>query len=199
MTTFTNGSTFMVPEYELETTVAVLKQGGVILYPTDTVWSLGCDATDPEAVENLRKIKQADMDYTPEVLVDSLNMIKRYTPHLHPRLETLLSFHVRPMGMLLHSSDKLAINLPDPQAEVAFRLAQDHYCRELVGALGRPIVAAPAAIGNFDHPTTFGGVRSDIIRQVDLVVRYRQNEKIPGELPVLVRLSGRGELEFIRE
>lgn len=198
MTTFTNES-FMVQNYDLNQALVTLQKGGLILYPTDTIWSIGCDATNEDAVLNLRRLSQRNQSYPIELLFSSIDMIKAYVDHLHPRLETLLVYHVQPLTILLENPRRLPANLFSQEGTVAIRLVQDSYCQELIEQFGAPIVAACASSAESHIPASFGSVSSEYIRGVDYVVKHRQMEKAGGQLSVMVRLSAQDELIFLRE
>ncbi len=198
MTTFTNES-FMVQNYDLNQALVTLQQGGLILYPTDTIWSIGCDATNEDAVLNLRRMSKMNHSYPIELLFSSIDMIKAYVDHLHPRLETLLVYHVQPLTILLENPRRLPASLFSTEGTVAIRLVQDSYCQELIEQFGFPIVAACAGSAESHIPSSFGSVSSEYIRGVDYVVKHRQMEKVGGQLSVMVKLSAQDELIFLRE
>jgi L-threonylcarbamoyladenylate synthase len=199
MTTSTNGRRAMMHHYDLDGATATLADGGLILYPTDSIWSIGCDATDPVAVESIYRLKGVRNPACLELIVDSPQRILPYVDHLHPRLETLLLYHVRPLTILVENGRNLPSNLLRPDGTIAFRVAQDDYCRNLIAEYGKPLIAAYAAVGCEDYPSTFGMVSSTILQGVDFVARHRQIDKVAGEPSVMVRLTERDELEFLRE
>ena len=199
MTTSANERTFMVQNYNLEGALAVLTQGGLMLHPTDTIWSIGCDATNAKAIENLLQLKRPEQATKLEVLVDSVEMLRNYVKHLHPRIETLLVYHLRPLTIIFDQVKHLPESIKENDLSVAFRVVQDDYCRKLIAAFGKPLVASYACVGCKDYPANFGAVSSEIIQGVDFVTRHRQHEKIIGKPSVMVRLTEEDELEFLRD
>lgn len=199
MTTYTNEKTRMVQEYDHKGALQALQTGGVILYPTDTIWSIGCDATNAEAIEKVRHIKQKATARSFEVLVDSLSMLKNYVEHLHPKIETLLVYHTRPLTVVFDRPRNLPTSLYSPEGTVSIRLVQDEFCRSLITQYGQPLLATFASVGEHTFPVNFGAISSEVIEGVDFVVKYRQNDKTVGEPSVMVRLSRRDELIFLRE
>ena len=196
MTTSTNEMKAMVSHDEIQGAIDALHTGGLILYPTDTVWSIGCDATDPVAIEricNLRGHRSTD-DF--ELLFHSFDLLRRHVAHIHPRLETLLAYHVRPLTVLFDQPRRLPERLGAP---IAARLVQDECCRALIAAYGAPLIATAASLHGHPYPANFGAVSSQVIEGVDYVFKYRQQDKSNGEPSVMVRLSERDELEFLRE
>lgn len=199
MTTYTNEKIRMVQEYDLKGALATLQDGGVILYPTDTIWSIGCDATNPQAIEKVYNIKQKATAKSFEILVDSIQMLRNYVEHLHPKIETLLVYHMRPLTVVFDRPRNIAENARATDGTVAIRIAQDEFCRSLIADFGKPILASFASVGDMTFPTNFGAISSEIIEGVDFVVKYRQNEKAINEPSVMVKLSKRDELIFLRE
>jgi L-threonylcarbamoyladenylate synthase len=179
--------------------LTILRQGGSILFPTDTVWGIGCDATNEEAVAKLADLKQRPSGKGFVLLADSIDMVKRFVDHVHPRIETLLSFHHRPVSIVYDKGINLAKNTLAKDGSVAIRVAQDAFCRELIKQFGKPIVATSANIGGQKMPTNFGEISSDILEKVDFVVKYKQDAKDLNEPSVIARMNEYEELDFIRE
>lgn len=190
----------MLFQDKLSDIIDVLQRGGIILYPTDTIWGIGCDATNEAAVARVAQLKQRDPSKSGfVVLVDSLDMLQKHVAHIHPRIETLLAFHSRPLTVIYDEGINLAPNALAPDGSVAIRIAQDNFCRVLIHELGRPIISTSANVSNEAFPSHFGAISSAIIQGVDYVVRYRQEDHNVGEPSVIVRLSSDEELDFIRE
>ena len=190
----------MVQDYPLHDTLSVLRNSGLVVFPTDTLWSIGADASDPVGVLRLlRLFNQAANPQPLEILVDSLDMLKHYVHRLHPRLETLLLYHTQPLTIQVDRIQNLPIQLTEEQQLVAFRLVQDEYSRQLIGALGKPIVSMFATFNGHHLPSHFGSINSDVFSATDLVVGMDISSRIPGKASVMVRLSDDDELEFLRE
>ncbi len=184
---------------DLENTLAALRHDGLILHPTDTVWSISCDATNPVAVERLFRLKQDRDPKQFELLVGSLNMLRRYVQHLHPKLETLLYYHVRPLTVLFEGIRHLPDRLLSADGTLGIRLAQDDYCRELIRSYGYPLYVTPANSPGASYPNGLGSVRSDILQGVDYIAKQQDHPSASRELPVVVKLSEQDELLFLRE
>ena len=168
----------------------------LVLFPTDTVWSIGCLVASEEARAEVDKLGQLAAGSTPECLFASVQQLKKYIPHLHPRLETLLHVHQRPLTLLVPAP----ASLPASRAGlVAVRVVKDHYCAELLHELDQPIYTIPAFTAAGETATHFGQISSDILSAVDYVDKFRQTDKSPQVLSVMARLSASEELEFIRE
>jgi L-threonylcarbamoyladenylate synthase len=177
----------------------VLNAGGVILYPTDTIWGIGCDATNAAAVEKVYRLKDRPSGKGFVLLVDSVQMLRQYVSHVHPRLDTLLQYHTRPLTVIYEKGVHLAKNVTAPDGSVAIRLATDSFCKALIRLFGKPIIATSANISGQPFAKHFGEISSDVLERVDFVVKFRQEQRETGEPSVIVRLNAAEELEFIRE
>lgn len=179
--------------------VQLLEKGGLVCYPTDTVWGIGCDATNEAAIERLSKLK----DHTPGqgyvILVDSLQMLRRYVPEIHPKIQTLLAYHQRPLTIVYKQALGLPESVKAANGSVAIRITRDEFCLELIQTLGKPIVSTVAAKEKQPFPPTFGAISSEILGGVDYVVKHRQDDKEPQEPSSIAYLDNSKELEFIRE
>jgi L-threonylcarbamoyladenylate synthase len=178
--------------------VSLLKSGGVILYPTDTIWGLGCDAMNLQAIERISAIKHRPADKPVVLLVSSIEMLKHYVTQLHPKIETLLAYHERPVTILYDN----VVELPDihkaADGSIAIRVVKDPFCIELIEAFGGPIVSAAANVCGEPFPENFGQISSEILASVDYVVKHRQTDRTAGEPSMLIRFSPKGELIFLR-
>ena len=179
--------------------VAVLNADGLILYPTDTVWGIGCDATNEQAVQKIHQIKNNPQRRGFIVLVDSLNMLRDYVEYIHPRIDTLLSFHTRPLTVVYDQGKNLALGVLGEDGSVAVRIVQDNFCRQLIAHYGKPLVSTSANLSGQPFPTHYGEISSDILEKVDFVVKHKQEAKVNVAPSPIVRLDANEELEFIRE
>ena len=184
---------------KLENITKVLDEGGTILYPTDTIWGIGCDATNSAAVHKIFTLKNRAITKPFVLLVDSLEMLSNYVAHVHPRIETLLLYHTKPLTVIYEEGK----NLPDisvaADRSVAIRVVLDSFCKELIGKFGKPLIATSANVSDQPFPANFGGISSDILSGVDYVVKWKQGEKTQSEPSVIVKLSEKEELIFLRE
>ncbi len=176
----------------------LLINAGIILFPTDTVWSIGCDASNPTAIERIYKLKQKNRKHPLILLVDSVAMLKKYVMQIHPRIETLMHYHTRPLTIIYDQPQNLSPNILGPNSTIAIRVINDPYCQHLISTLGKPLVATSANITEQTVPKNFGEVSSQIIQGVDYVAKYRRQEKTLGAPSVIVKYDKDGELSFIR-
>jgi L-threonylcarbamoyladenylate synthase len=179
--------------------LSILKDGGIILYPTDTLWAIGCDATNPKAVQRVLELKKIEKSQGLVVLADSVEMIMEYVEHVPPKIDTLLMYHNRPVTVIYSKGLHLPSNVCAPNGSVAFRVSKDSFVKHLIKQLDKPILATGACIGYDALPLTFGGISSEILESVDYIVLYRREEKSVQEPSQIVRLDNNNELHFIRE
>lgn len=176
----------------------ILNNKGVILFPTDTIWGIGCDATQEDAVKKVYDIKNRDINKPLIVLVSSLEMLKDYVESIHPKIETLLMFHERPLTVIYEEGKNLAANVIAKDGSIGIRVVLDEFCKSLIEAFGKPLVSTSANISGQPFPRNFGEISSDILEQVDYVVKIRQNEKSLNTPSIVVKLDDKEELFFIR-
>lgn len=194
MATFTHGETHMFSTEDLSLSIEALRKGNLILFPTDTVWSIGCDARNSTAVNKLKAITSNN---NIEILTSSIEMMKDIAPLLHPRLETLLMFHKRPLTVMIPSNSDTNQHLLNEEGNISVRISQDEFSLQLIQQLGAPL-ATVFADTNKQWPDNFGSVSSDLLQKVDYVSRQGQTEKTIGTPSVMVKLEGK-ELSFLRE
>lgn len=189
----------MIKDYNLNKISETLAGGGTILYPTDTIWGIGCDATNQKAVQKIIDIKNRKNHNGFIVFVDSIEMLKEYVEDVHPRIETLMAFHTKPMTVIYERAIHLPSNVTATDGSIAIRIPQDVFCQELVRHFGKPIVSTSANISTEAFPVNFGTISSEIIEKIDHVVKHRQYEKTINQPSVLIKLNKKAEMIFVRE
>lgn len=178
--------------------VQCLNDGKVLLYPTDTIWGIGCSTAFPEALDRLYDIKQRPENKASILLVDSLAMLKKYIDHIHPRVETLMGFHKRPLTVIYRNSKNLDPRFAAQDGSIAIRVCEDAFCRALIQEIKCPIVSTSANFSGKNAPAHFGEIDPLLIQQVDYVVKYRQDDTSENQVSSIIRFDLEGELEFIR-
>ncbi len=184
---------------EIELIASVIEKGGIVLSPTDTVWALCCDATNPATVERVKEIKKKFQNSGMVVVVESVEMLKNYISELHPRMETLLTFHKRPMTVIYPGFKNLAPNVAADDKSIAVRVTLNEFLKEIIWECGKPIVASSANISGSASPENFSSINPEILSAVDYVVKYRQSDNTKQSGASIVRLSSTAELDFIRQ
>ena len=179
--------------------VRVLKAGGVILYPTDTVWGLGCDATNAEAVERIYRIKQRQDSKALIVLADSEAMISRYVAEVPEVAWDVIELATRPTTVIFDRGLNLAPNLLAQDGSVGIRLSREAFSSQLCFHLRKPVVSTSANVSGQPSPRIFFFFFEEIRQQVDYVVRYRQDDITPASPSSVIKLGRGGEVKIIRE
>ena len=184
---------------EVDKTEQALRQGKVILYPTDTIWGLGCDATNKSAVERIYEIKKRERNNPLIILVDSISMLKKYVASLHPRIETLLSYHTRPLTIIYSDVQNLPQHILAEDGSAARRICKEAFCKAIIQAFGRPIVSTSANLTGQPYPSNFEEIDPILISEVDHVVSNVTAENLKGEPSIIASYNKKGELQFLRE
>ena len=179
--------------------VKVLKAGGVILYPTDTVWGLGCDATNAEAVERIYRIKQRQDSKALIVLADSEAMISRYVAEVPEEAWDVIELATRPTTVIFDRGLNLAPNLLAQDGSVGIRLSREAFSSQLCFHLRKPIVSTSANVSGQPSPRIFREIIEEIRQPVVYVVRYRQDDIKPASPSSVIKLGRGGEVKIIRE
>jgi len=182
----------------IDETLEVIQKGGVILYPTDTIWGLGCDPFDQAAVERILQLKKRAPEKPFILLVNSIDMLKQYIERLHPRVETLLSYHKRPLTIVYDNPMNLPSSIISDDGTIGIRITTDPFCKHFIDRLGKPLISTSANINGQPCPPNFNAISADIIKGVDYVVNLRQDDDQELQPSVVASINANGELEFLR-
>ncbi|MGE5393970.1 MAG: L-threonylcarbamoyladenylate synthase [Candidatus Saccharibacteria bacterium] len=184
---------------DIKAAIEVLQKGGVILYPTDTVWGLGCDATNEEAVKKLNDIKKRDISKGMIVLMENAALLDRYVEQVPEIAFDLIELSDRPLTIIYDRAKNLAKNLVAADGSIAIRITSEAFSAELVRRFKKPIVSTSANVSGKKTPATYHEIPQEIIASVDYVVKYRQNETQKGRPSSIMKLGRGGEVKIIRE
>ncbi|MDP4187533.1 MAG: L-threonylcarbamoyladenylate synthase [Bacteroidota bacterium] len=185
---------------EIENALKVLKSGGTILYPTDTIWGLGCDATNAEAVSKIFKIKKRDDSKSMLVLIDSLEHISNYVKEVPSIAYDLIEVAENPLTIIYPNAKNLAANLIPPEGTIGIRIVKDDFCCQLIKKFNKPIVSTSANISGMPFPKSFREISAELLQEVDYVVKWRQNEPPSSAKPSsIIKLEVNGEIKIIRK
>jgi L-threonylcarbamoyladenylate synthase len=182
----------------IEQAIFILQEGGVILYPADTIWGIGCDAANQEAVKRVYAIKGRSFNKPLIVLVPDLNMVYEVAKAVHPRIDTLLHYHERPLTIIYPKVNERFRHLAGPDGSIGVRIVLSGFCHELLAAYGRPLVSTSANLSGEPTPVKFGNISSAIIRQVDFALPAYTENDMTGRPSAIARYDDNGELDFIR-
>ncbi len=189
----------MLPIDQIEKAVEVLNNEGIVLYPTDTVWGLGCKFDHIEAYQRLQKMKNRDQHQAFILLVGSIEQLKEYVNYVHPRIETLLHFHERPLTIIYNDHRNIPDHCLAPDGSVAIRIVKDPFCRALTNQLGCPITSTSSNVKGKPTPVHFGEIQSDILSAVDFIFDYRRSKSYTGLPSVIAAFNKKGDLVFHRQ
>ena len=177
----------------------VRNKGGVILYPTDTIWGIGCDATNEEAVSRVYAIKRRTDAKALITLVDSEAKIQGYVREIPDVAWQLIDCSTRPLTIIYDGARHLAPNLLAEDGSVAIRLTREAFSRELCLRFHRPIVSTSANLSGEPSPATFDDISEDIKQAVDYVCTSRRDDRTPARPSSIIKLAANGEVKIIRE
>lgn len=185
-------------EADLKEAVRVLKEGGIILYPTDTVWGIGCDARNKEAVEKIFKLKQRADTKSMLVLVGSEGMLQRTVKDIPDIAWQLIDVAVNPMTIIYDNPIGVAENLKAEDGSLGIRITSEKFSRTLCDRLKGPIVSTSANISGKPTPMTFSEISSEIKNGVDYVCKFRQNEKASSKPSNIIKVTKGNIVKVIR-
>ena len=184
---------------DIQKAIETLKSGGVILYPTDTIWGLGCDATNAEAVKKIYQIKQRDDSKSMLVLLDHFDKIGLYLKEVPELASDLVEMAEKPLTIIYPGAVNIAKNLIAEDGSVGIRVCADDFCQKLISRFRKPIVSTSANISGQPSPAIFDEISDDIRNAADFVVQWRQNDRTPAKPSSIIKLGIKGEIAVIRE
>ena len=182
----------------IQEAVSVLKAGGVILYPTDTVWGLGCDATNPEAVAKVFEIKKRAHAKSLVLLACDLDMVARYIREIPSIAIDLVEVNDAPMTIIYPGAQGLAPAVVAEDGSVGIRIPMSEFCVELVRRLRVPLVSTSANISGESAPGSFEQISPEVRSAVDWCAPRRFEKGSTGRASQIIKLGLRGEVEIIR-
>ena len=188
----------MNQQEDIKKAVEVMRNGGVILYPTDTVWGIGCDATNPEAVAKVYKIKQRDDSKALICLVDSEARLQRYVRDVPEVAWQVMELATQPTTVILDNATSLAENLTAEDGSIAMRITQEPFSKELCYRFQKPVVSTSANISGQPAAQNYKDISEELLNAVDYVCYNRRQEKKPHTPSKIIRIRRNGEVEIIR-
>lgn len=190
----------MIGEQEdIQQCVKVLTSGGSILYPTDTVWGLGCDATNQTAVEKLLAIKERQAFQGLIILVENEQDILKYSQQVGVGISVFLKTTKKPTTVIYEKGRQVAVSVLNADGSIAMRITNDGFCKQLLQVFGKPIVSTSANIHGEPTPSFFKEISEALKNRVDYIVYHRRSDEEHRESSALVRWLGNGAVETIRK
>lgn len=183
---------------EIQQSLSVLREGGLILYPTDTVWGIGCDASNPEAVKKVYDLKNRPDSKALITLVASEIMLERTVIDMPDIAWDLIDTAEKPLTIIYQEVKGLAHNAIAEDGSCAIRLPKDNFCQQLVQRLGKPLISTSANTSGTPTPQSFQDIEPSILSGVDYVVNLRQQEECKNTSSSIILLKNNGEIKIIR-
>ncbi|MEJ7560096.1 MAG: L-threonylcarbamoyladenylate synthase [Pedobacter sp.] len=183
---------------EIERALNTLKSGGIILYPTDTVWGLGCDATNEEAVSKINSIKGRSADKSFIILLDNDSKIQSYVTEIPDVAYDLIEFAEHPLTIIFSGAKNLAKSVINADGTVGVRIVKHEFCQQLLQRFRKPITSTSANVSGQPAPQTFDEISEEIKDEVDYIVDWEQDLRIPKKASTIMKLAPGGQFSFIR-
>ncbi|MGO1242508.1 MAG: L-threonylcarbamoyladenylate synthase [Sphingobacterium sp.] len=192
-------SHLLVDRADLNQALQTLKDGGLILYPTDTIWGIGCDATNEEAVEKVFALKGRDKSKSMIVLLHNDNQLASYVQEMPEVAYELIEYSTKPLTIVYSNAKNLPNNVTAEDGSIGIRVVTHPFCEQLLQRFRKPIVSTSANISGVASPTTFNEISQEILDGVDYVVQYEQDIVRNSKSSTVMKLDPSGKFEFIRK
>ena len=183
---------------EVNKTIEVLKRGGIILYPTDTIWGIGCDATNYDAIKRIYELKKREESKSMICLVSDFKMLQQYIESIPEVAYDILKYANKPTTIIYDRPKRVAENIIAADNTLAIRVVRDGFCNALLRKYKKPIVSTSANISSLPSPKSFKEIDEDILKGVDYVVNLQRNKK-NGKASSIIKLSNDGAVTIIRK
>lgn len=183
---------------EIQNAYEVIKNGGIILYPTDTVWGIGCDATNPDAVAKIYQLKQREETKSMIVLMNGEKMMYNVFKDIPEVAWQIIDLSEKPTTIILDEPRNVAANLIASDKTLGIRLVKEPFCFKLMEKMKRPLVSTSANISRQSTPIAFKDISQEIIKGVDYVVNLHQ-DKISGKPSTIIKLTSDAQVKIIRK
>ncbi len=184
-------------EEEVQTTVSFLKAGKTILYPTDTIWGIGCDATNSKACDKVYEIKHRPASKSLIILVDSAEQLANYVVDVPPIAYDLIEHASNPLSIVYSEGKNLAKNISSDKT-VCIRVVNNDFCREVIRLLGKPITSTSANLSGQRSALTFSDIAEELIKSVDYTVKLYHDSFEKPKSSTIIRLKDDNTFDIIR-
>jgi L-threonylcarbamoyladenylate synthase len=184
---------------DINKAIEVLKKGGIILYPTDTIWGLGCDAVNTAAVDRIYRIKKREDLKSMLVLMENPALLERYVDDVPEIAWDLVDISTTPLTVIYPKAKNLASNLIDKDGSIGIRFTKEKFTSQLLQRFRRPVVSTSANISGEKPPANFNEISEEIKNKVDYIVKYRQDDLISSKPSGIIKLYSDGHIDIIRK
>ena len=184
---------------DIQQALETLRAGGLILYPTDTIWGIGCDATNAEAVEKVYQLKKRSKEKSVIVLVQSENEISSYVREIPDVAYELIEYAEKPLTIIYSEAKNLADNLVASDGSIGIRVVKHKFCSALLQRFRKPIVSTSANISGDSSPKTFYDISDEVLNGVDYIVKFDQDNAQEKQASTIIKLGPSGQFKLIRK
>jgi len=184
---------------EVAKALKIILDGGIILYPTDTIWGIGCDATNTEAVKKIYRLKQREESKSMIILLDSENKLESYIKEVPAIAYDLIDYSENPLTLVMPGARNISPALIAADGSVGIRVAKHDFCQRLIQRLRKPLVSTSANVSGNPSPRNFGEIDPEIIAGVDYVVDLEQHSTEQKKPSTIMYLHPDGRFEFLRK
>lgn len=184
---------------DLQAALDSLRNGKVILYPTDTIWGLGCDALNPDAIDRIYTLKGRDRNKSMLILLENENQLLSYVKEVPEVAYQLIEYSERPMTIVYAGAKNLPENLLAADGSIGIRIVRDPFCQELIRRFRRPIVSTSANLSGELSPEHFDEISEQLKEEVDYIVNYGQQRREKRAPSIIMKLDASGKFEFLRK
>ena len=186
-------------QYDIKNALEVLNSGGIILYPTDTIWGIGCDATNAKAVERIYEIKKRADSKSMLVLMENPALLDRYVEDVPDVAWDLVEIATTPLTVIYPGAKNLAHNLIAEDGSIGIRFTKEEFTSKLLQRFRRPLVSTSANISGEKSPAFFDEISDEIKGAVDYIVQYRQEDQTAAKPSSIIKLGPGGRIDIIRK
>lgn len=183
---------------DIKKALEVLRSGGIILYPTDTIWGLGCDPTNQEAVKKIFTIKSRSETKSLIILVNNDDMLSRYVKEIPDAARQLINVSDSPLTIVYPEGKNLAPGVCSEDGSVGVRICNDDFCQELIGRFRKPLVSTSANFSGKKSPEFFSDIDEEIIRMAGYVVGHKQDDRQKRSASPVIKIDKNGVLNILR-
>jgi L-threonylcarbamoyladenylate synthase len=184
---------------DITSSLEVLRKGGTILYPTDTIWGIGGDATSSKALVRIMEIKARSEGKSMIILVSNEDMLARYVGEIPQVAWQLIEADDAPLTIVYPEGRNLAEGICAADGSVGIRICRDEFCNELISRFRKPLISSSANISGSGFPATFADIDKELISSVDYVVKHRQEETVTHAPSPLIKIFKDGSIKILRK
>lgn len=185
-------------DYDIAACLRVLNEGGLILYPTDTIWGIGCDATNEGAVNKIYHLKNRNVEKSMIILLEDEKEILKYVDHQRAAVFDFIKGISKPVTVIYSRAKDLAKNLVNTDGSIGIRLVSDPFCCRLIKEFGKPVVSTSSNMSGYPPPSLFADIDIEIKKGVDYIVQHRQDDMTPAIPSTVIKLNDDDSYTIIR-